>query len=65
MSHTLKSSDGPVLAELVLSHLLCKSYVAGLATHLEMGEYLATIVLFSAKDQAEHPRQQEEINLIS
>lgn len=31
MSYTLKSTDWPVLAELVLSHLLYKSYVAGLA----------------------------------
>lgn len=45
-----KGSDGPLLAELVLSRIFCKSCVAGLATLFRMGKYLATTVIFSAKN---------------
>lgn len=46
--HCLMHSE--LLAELVLSLLFCKFCVAGLVTLFKMGEYLATILLFSAKD---------------
>lgn len=40
-------------------------HVAGLIILFTLGEYLATIPLFSAKDCAENSRQQEALNLTS